>query len=244
MTNFHYQFPGGYSKMEPTLAQITKVEQLCQNWVVCHPIFKNGKPRIGLVKMPHYRSIAYRDADVDIYFWYFYCGETISNRKPIKEFVEFLNQRRTNTLIHTSVNNAFCMNGLLFHHRLDHDIDFKLYATPSLPPSVGRSCKGPGDKNERIIQFIDKELANSTVKYLDPPDKLCWTKVFNQYLEPKSRAEVLHEKFSEYPDPIQWIKTGYETTESNEYTDYMRSYVFDDLIGKSKISINYHLLQI
>lgn len=221
--------------------------------VVVHLEFKQGLPKIGLVKMPHYRSKVYNDLDVVVHIWYrnFDGGDVCLSSVSPQEFAEFLNAASIRTILTTSMSNTYCIYTILTRYKLDR-MPLMVMLSWALAShhteSIGKISNHLDieGKDRRIILYVSSRMMD--VRFPEPKNPVEWRKPMHKclkaYSRPISKAETLYMMHREYPDPIKWIKTGYQTPDHNEYTDYMNSYNFDDLRDQNKRVINNALVKL
>lgn len=113
-----------------------------------------------------------------------------------EEFSKLL-ERRDPKLVHKSIEQFYIYNSVLVHRD-------DIYKTS-----------------------LDNQYSTGNYNNLSTETKIFkveWKKVFTNLSKPPCKAEILHAKYKHMPDPITWIKNGYETDEINEYSEFMNRF--------------------
>lgn len=195
------------------------------NYVVANIEFHNLPPKLGILAWHHPADKIWKQVTGDVVYVYYKNETILLGKSDINQFDKFCRDNLVHTLVHTTADQVHPYNALC------HTINIhKQYTLTSIlcTSGIANNFKSHFLKCDCWIEDYLQQVAPLIHNRKWP---MIVPKLLETALMPASKAEQLHCKYNHLPDPVAWIRSGYETDEVNEYTEFMSRFDFSRYKG-------------
>lgn len=211
-------------------------------FVIIYPEYKNLPPQLGIYNLHHHLSKVYNNVEATINYIYYNYENIQTGTLPLHEFMDFIKKEQITTIVHSTTKGSYYFKALLT--KVIQSLLLKHYLfIPAYNLYRRSNHKHINDvvkeynlhnKNKITIMECLEKNAYCMVETLTQQN---YYELYKKYRQPLCKVEILYSNYPEFPNPITWIRTNYQPTESNEYTEFMSSYNFDLIRHFSKSCI-------